>query len=337
MAEGKKQGIQMFLWDVTIPETEFSVKQLKDICKKHGKKWCFQREEGKETGYRHFQLRISLKEKKRLTAVKKIFGKKSHCSVSSSNSKGTFSYVMKTDTRIDDDYYSNENQEIEKPWQLRKNVQEYPWQLEVRESCGVLDDRVINWLWCPKGNIGKTFLCMSLHCERVAEYVPACNDFKDLMQMLYGKRTAKAYMVDLPRALDKGKMSQMIAGLEQLKNGYIFDSRYQWKEKIIGSPVIWVFSNTIPYLDTLSSDRWRCWEVVDMKLKNVPDNWASVWKAKWEKRKKARTGPLPGAIPVIPTTEILDEDLHYVPAMDEEDEPEEGWEEVAEASGYNKL
>jgi len=73
-------------------------------------------------------------------------------------------------------------------------------------------------------------------------------------------------MIDVPRSLPKGKLNGFWSGIESLKDGYCWDDRYEFKEIVFDSPVIWVFSNESPDQEALSQDRWQFWHIEDDKL-----------------------------------------------------------------------
>lgn len=148
------------------------------------------------------------------------------------------------------------------------------WQLAVIATFSIPNSRRINLLYCPNGNIGKTTLVGYARAKGLAKTIPFCNDYQELMAMVMSLITdvknPPALLVDMPRALRKDKMAAFWAGLETIKDGYAFDKRYNFKEKIFNSPVIWVFTNTLPNKSYLSLDRWVVWHVVDKQL--VPFN-----------------------------------------------------------------
>lgn len=271
----KKAGAlnQMYLWDVTIPEEKITLERLKTFCKQYCKKWVFQKERG-EKGYLHWQVRISLKAKRRMDTLKNLLGiKEAHLSVTHDK---TFEYCQKEETRVLGPF-SDQLEPLKPTRDIVGITKLYPWQQEVLESCEKYDDRSVNWLFCGDGNIGKSALVKYLLTNRKAEYISFCNNFKEMNRQVFCLPTAKAYCIDLPRALDKKGLNQMVAGIEQLKNGIVFDDRYSFKRKIFDPPVVWVFSNSIPNTAMLSKDRWKCWEVNPSKhLKRVYDNWSSV-------------------------------------------------------------
>lgn len=50
-----------------------------------------------------------------------------------------------------------------------------------------------------------------------------------------------------------------------LKNGKVYDTRHSSRKWFVDSPVIWVFTNSEPDTELLSSDRWRLWTINEKK------------------------------------------------------------------------
>ena len=69
----------------------------------------------------------------------------------------------------------------------------------------------------------------------------------------------------MPRALPKNKINNFVSFLETLKNGYIFDTRYKFTERIFDSPQVWVFTNNLFDKTLLSNDRLNIWCIDDDK------------------------------------------------------------------------
>ena len=248
-------------------------------------------EEEERTARYHFQGRFRCKkQKKRLTALKKAFKDTimatAHLSVTSSaNVKNNF-YVTKEDTRIAGPWFSASYHPPEEyvPRQVRHINKDNlrPWQKEVFEDIQKFNDRQINVIVDRKGNVGKSsFLTWcSCHVKGVIE-VPPVHDFKDVCQFVSsiviqrGRGAAQTLFVDFPRARDQTKIHQFMAGIENLKNGSLFETRYTAKSIKIDSPNIWMFTNTVLKLNYVSFDRWRFYtinkdlELVPLELKSL--------------------------------------------------------------------
>lgn len=143
----------------------------------------------------------------------------------------------------------------------------YPYQKVIYDSAQTFDSRIINMIYCTKGNVGKSTIASI--CELYANGIdlPPVNDSEKLIQsccdicMAKETRCPSPIFVDLPRAMNKERLNGIYTAIEQIKKGKLFDLRYTYKEYWIDSPQIWVFSNIEPDLSMLSADRWRIWTV----------------------------------------------------------------------------
>lgn len=249
------------VWDFTAP-SEVSQEKIKKFLQKYCKKWCYQLELS-ESGYEHWQGRISLKSKERLTTLRKKLDDRVHWSITSNNGKDDDFYVSKEETRVkgpwkDSDPYI--------PRQVREITNLYPWQKDVIKISEKWDTRTVHCIIDQGGNIGKSTLCMYMAVHGLARKLPYCNDFKDVMRMVCDLPTSKTYLIDMPKAISKEKLFQMYSAIEEVKNGYAYDDRYHFQEKFFDSPAVWVFTNKVPDESLLSRDRWRLHTIEDNEL-----------------------------------------------------------------------
>lgn len=228
-----------------------------------GKKWCFQLEEG-EHGYKHYQGRISLNEKKRKTTLLKELKKieeleTMHISATSNGGKDNDIYVTKEKSRIAGPWSDKtENVTTYIPRQIR-DIELRPWQKLVVDDAEIWNTRTINWVEDKDGNKGKSILKTYIGVHKIGRSLPYTNDYKDMMRMVMATEPCKLYIIDLPRAISKDHLYQFCAGIETLKDGYAYDDRYKFREKYFDCPNIWVFSNKPPDYSLLSNDRWKLW------------------------------------------------------------------------------
>lgn len=259
---------QLYCWDFTLHLNESLgkndflkvKKQLNEICKAGN----FQLEEGEKTGKLHFQGRISLKQKRRKTEIIKLatltFLRGIHWSPTSNENKGNFDYVTKEFTRVagpwdlkkKDDYI---------PRQVREITELRPFQQHIVKDADVWDTRHINVVYNPEGCIGKSRLKLWLRCYKIGRTIPPVNDYKDMMRMVMDMPTSRLYLIDMPKAYKKDKLGGLYSAIETIKDGYAWDDRYAFKDKVFDCPNIWVFTNTLPDFDLLSKDRWLIWSV----------------------------------------------------------------------------
>jgi len=238
------------VWDFTLKEEGVDLIAFKDFIKEHAKKWAFQLEKS-DSGYVHYQGRVSLKVKCRVGPDwKNIRWSVTHCH------KDQF-YVIKVDTRIagpwqDTDKYI--------PRQVR-DIKLYPWQEQILDDAKVWNTRTINLLYCPEGNIGKSTLATYAGSMGLARAIPMMDGHKDYMRMVMDMPKMKLYLVDFPRSMTKAGCASFWSAIEQVKNGYAYDDRYGFKEEYFDCPNIWVFTNVLPDEGVLSMDRWKIWMV----------------------------------------------------------------------------
>lgn len=239
-------------------------------------KWCYQLEKG-EGGYLHYQCRMSLKERKRKTQVINILEEYdigAHVRPTSSGCTRNMFYVLKEDTRIAGPWADIETMEEEGlyiPRQIREIKELRPFQQDIIDKSKEWDKRTINIVVDEgDGNNGKSTLKTYMRCHKMATVLPYCNDFRDIMRMVYCLPTSTCYIIDMPRALTKKHLEQFFAAIEEIKNGYAYDERYTFKDKVFDCPNIWVFTNRCPETTLLSPDRWKVWRISSKyKLKQI--------------------------------------------------------------------
>lgn len=240
------------IWDFTVKSEGTTQEEIKTWCKENCKSWCFQEELGK-TGYQHFQGKISLKTKSRNMCGK--LSKETHWSPSCSE---TLDYVTKEDTRVDGPW--SDKTDVYIPRQIRGIILK-PWQQQVVDISKEFDTRHINMIIDHVGGIGKSTLVTYMGVHGYGSKLPYCNDYKDIMRMAYSLGPKQCYIIDMPRAINKERLYQMYAAIEELKGGYSFDDRYHFECRYFDCPCIWVFSNKMPDKELLSKDRWRIFTV----------------------------------------------------------------------------
>lgn len=251
------------VYDFTCPlmDKEEIIVWLKDNCKK----WTFQLEKG-ESGYEHFQGRMSLKIKKRLGELIKLsWTKEVHWSVTSNENRDNDFYVMKSDTRIEGPW---SDKDIEKfmPYQYGHiGKQLLKWQQYIYDHKDDREPRYVNIIVDPVGNKGKSSFASWMEIEGHGCDMPPCNDGKELIQAALCMwnnvtRDPKIVFIDLPRAMPQDQLRGLYTAIEQIKKGKLYDFRYSYKSWWIHAPQIWVFCNTAPTREYLSPDRWKIWK-----------------------------------------------------------------------------
>ena len=175
---------------------------------------------------------------------------------------------MKGDTRIEGPWTEKD---MADPPVLTRQIKEFQakemhgWQKGLINMISVEDDRSIIFIYDTKGNSGKSIFAEYLEYKQLAFKLPMMRSFEDIMQFGYYFPDQKCYLIDMPRAMKKDKLSEFYSGIECLKNGLVWGKRYTAKKRRMDRPQIVVFSNSLPAWDFMSPDRWSCWLMTDNK------------------------------------------------------------------------
>lgn len=277
-----------------------------DALREHMAKYCVdgicQLERGEETGCYHIQGHGIL-EQAAATAAR----------VASYNRNTIYSSmrISPTSTTVTDDfkhkritleqmYAAKEETRVQGPWRLKKEVKLtrriprqqrevseeslFPWQKWLIEDAKKWDTRTINIVLNTSGNEGKSWLCqrMRLMYGLKAFQVTAAKDRERLEADMCSKLIkAECYdpnvvFCDLPKAMPKDNLAGIFAGLEQIKSGYLDDSRNEPKSWDYDCPNIYVFTNQWPDLNLLSNDRWvfhriENHDIIEVSMEQVKD------------------------------------------------------------------
>ncbi|WP_445718333.1 hypothetical protein [Flavobacterium sp.] len=235
---------------------------IKKWLKGIAKRYVFQQEVG-DSGYNHFQGRLSLVKKRRKHEALKLFENPPNYFEPTTNIEyysGDAFYQTKIDTRVDGPW-TDKDEVIYIPRQVREMGGLRPFQQVIVDDVNVWDKRTINLVYCQEGNKGKSCLVSYMRANKLGRALPPVNDYKDLLRMVCDLPTSKLYLFDMPRAMNKDKMFQFYSAVETIKDGYAYDDRYSFKEKVFDCPNIWIFCNVLPDLGLLSMDRWKIWDI----------------------------------------------------------------------------
>jgi len=255
----------VYCYDFTLG-TEFAlVEEVKEWLISLCKKWCFQRECSEETGWEHFQGRLSLKAKLRLFNLKeKCLWPEIHLSPTSKANVSNFYYVSKDETRVDGPWANTDPGQAYIPRHIRKITSMFPWQQTILDMHKAEEDT--RWIHCIvtiKGDLGKSTFITYNAVHGVGHWIPPLNTFNDIMEIVQNLSKCGCYFFDLPKALDKRNLKGLFSALECIKDGRAYDPRYHFKQDFFDIPNVFVFTNTYPDLTLLSQDRWKIWDIND--------------------------------------------------------------------------
>lgn len=247
-------------WDFTyFSDDEKKYMAIKEWFNHLCSKYVFQYEETKE-GKKHYQGRLCVVKKASIPQLVKlaeggpIAG--CHWSPTSDGATNNFNYVMKLQSRIAGPWCDVAIETL--PPDL-EGIVLYPWQATIKKICETEKyQRTVHVLYDDEGCKGKSTLARLADYEGWAGWIPAYEEVKDMLQAVYGTGAKQAYIIDMPRGHSSKKMWM---GVEQIKNGTIIDARHKFKKLRIPIPVVWVFTNKLPDLSKLSTDRWKLWNI----------------------------------------------------------------------------
>lgn len=241
---------------------------VQDALKSFCKKYTFQEEKCPTTGRLHFQGRLSLKDKQRLTQLTRTFLNAgitcgAHLEVERDEEK-SIQYCLKEESRTrgpwssDSSYNGSDivGSALLSPWQ--KCVVDYVTDPE--DPC----NREILWIHDPIGGTGKSSLAKYLafhHGAALYGWVIAKNITHSVAQL---KRDPRIFVFDLTRTQPaQFSTGDMYSAIESIKNGVAISSMYESPSKFFKPPHVVVLSNQLPNSAAVSKDRWTVTTLVD--------------------------------------------------------------------------
>lgn len=217
-----------------------------------------QTEIGEETGTRHIQGYVRFKTKRRFTCLK--WGK-IHNEVCRSV-EASIEYCRKSETW--DGTWRKEFGVSRKVKDPMDEVVWKEWQKELKEKLlEEPDRRTIHWYWSREGGVGKTALAIHLIMKLGAIMVGGrAGDMKCALAGIEKSGNPLPEIIILNVARSQGSVISY-KGLEEIKDGAFFSSKYESKMMLMAPPHILVFANEEPDMETMSSDRWHIVNVDD--------------------------------------------------------------------------
>ncbi len=205
-----------------------------------------------------------MKIRARLGGMKKLFPKAHLTKTSNANRDNAF-YVTKDETRVEGPW-TDKDEKIYVTRQVKEIEELLPWQRSVIELSKQWDTRHVDFIVDTEGKIGKSVLVGYMQCHKLCRRLLVVRNYQDMMQAVCSMPTAKVYTMDMPRAMSKNGLSDLMSAIETIKDGYAADLRYKFREKNFDCPNIWIFTNKVPPKWMLTEDRWRLWKVVENEL-----------------------------------------------------------------------
>lgn len=263
----KKQGKKEPRWDCTwhITNETKTLEQIEQLFTKYCKFVKGQMELTKKDG-KHLQICFHLKVRARLTELKKMFGNIPSFRVAQKWHK-LCNYVQKQDSKVENGWTFIYGINVWKPLDILQKNQLYDWQEQIIEIIEKEpNNRIIHWYWEPLGKVGKSTFCKYL-CVKYDGLILSGKsaDMKYAIANIVVKNKQpypRLIVFDIPRT-SKDYISY--TGMEEVKNGLFFSSKYESGMVIGNCPHIFVFCNFEPNLETMSKDRWKITNLSNLK------------------------------------------------------------------------
>lgn len=222
-------------------------------------KFVFQEEKGK-SGTPHLQGYIMFASKQRPMSFFKgtNWGTKVHWEKVKSVISAR-KYCQKVDTR-NGEVYRRGVKEITPPKTIR--FEDFkPWQKDLFDKLSKEpDDRTIHWVCDVSGGAGKSAFVKYMCVNEPNKCVMVGGKASDIKYAIYSMKVKPSIVfIDLPRSFNKEYLSYH--GIEEVKNGCFFNTKYESGMCVFDSPHIVILSNEMPDEYKLTADRWNIIEL----------------------------------------------------------------------------
>lgn len=216
-----------------------------------------------ESGTPHLQMYIEFKNAIAFNTLKG-WNERIHWEKAKGNVKDNYMYCSKDGDFIEKGMMNNQDRIIRNMKLEYKDVIWKDWQkliLNIIDKEG--DERIINWVYDPKGNSGKSYLRRyidlnydSIICDGKK------NDFLNLLKVkcIDNDENVKVILLDIPR-YNKDYLNYGL--LEQLLDRIVISGKYEGSKIYLDKIHIIVFSNDMPEKKYFTEDRWNVIPISD--------------------------------------------------------------------------
>lgn len=216
----------------------------------------------------HLQGYLEFRKKLRFGQVKMILGNTAHIEKCKGDKIDNMIYVSKAPLETWSwDLKDEKKKKVVEPYTaddlgLITEDMLFEWQKEVIQIIRQKPNkRTIYWYWSKKGGVGKTEFIKYLAFYEKAQFVQGAK--KDVMNSIVGndkKISVKEKLGQKPIIIFgfARTVEDYVSydSIESLKDGLIFNSKYESKFEMIPTPHIFIFCNFPPDLSSMSIDRW---------------------------------------------------------------------------------
>lgn len=229
----------------------------------YAKAFVYQLEQG-DGGFLHWDIKVSLIKKRRLGEIAKILHEAGlvGCHVSIMSKAGLESaYSRKVDTRVEGPWTDKDKKPRYVQERFRKPVP-WDWQTGLCEKLVKMleekNDRNI-LIKVDNGNEGKSWFKGWMMATRDDVIIlPASlrnpGEMIEYICSLVEDGWKGIILMDVPRATSFKHWGTLAAGLETIKQGFLYDHRYKGKMVTIEPPQICCFMNEAPPSSVMTSD-----------------------------------------------------------------------------------
>lgn len=234
--------------DLTIPYKTVNKEGLKMWIEKVCDRGAYAVETG-IGGFKHYQVRVWMKTEQCVETMQMLFPQ-AHITPTH---VGDYEYIIKT-AREGGEIWTSDDEGLER----YRNIELRGWQKEAYRRYKEQTERKILVVTDTIGNTGKSYLGGYIVGRYEGTMIPAIGDGRNLVQTVLGAGTKSGGFV-----IDASRMRELNAGfwadIEVIKNGFLYETRYQYSCKWIKPPRILVLTNMEFNAHTernLSVDRW---------------------------------------------------------------------------------
>ena len=262
--KSKIQTLQKNYWAFTLVNyTEEEVEAIEQIGKHECDWYVFQEEICPESGSPHLQGQLKLKNKQRMTSLKK-WNDRIHWE-ETKKITASIAYCSRETKRKPGGRIFTRGIEIPEQIELEEP---YGWQLEVLEIIKTKPDkRTIHWFWEKEGHMGKTILAKYLVVKHNALILSGkSSDMYQMLNKYPDKR--KLIVCNVPRSAQD---YINYGALEQIKDGLVFSGKYEGAQIVFNCPHVFVFANEPPDETKMSRDRFHIVNIRESNKIELPE------------------------------------------------------------------
>ena len=245
--------------------------------------------------YEDLFVKMSEYDEKHAKQLADVYQRQTHIEPMKGTKEEAFSYSQKEESRVSGPWLRKDPNAYD-GGDLPDRQDFYPYQEMVVSQLEKqielpMANRQVNWVHDEFGNTGKSVLTKYLlwkYSEHVM-IVPRANA-QNMRTVIIDRGPRKLYIFDLPRTMGKEEHKEDIYSvIEDVKNGTVLSAMYGKDQQLLmRPPLVWIFSNYEPNMQSLSEDRWIIWKMNGLtksfdSISNYQTSWFDEMQEKNEK------------------------------------------------------